>query len=58
MAARANEFVEELRAYIREQEKAPLYGKSFFDGVMAGTMRYLSQHRLESPRSKNPSSHR
>ena len=38
MAARANEFVEELRAYIREQEKAPLYGKSFFDGVMAGTM--------------------
>jgi pyrroloquinoline-quinone synthase len=31
-------FVEELHAYIREQEKAPLYGKSFFDGVMAGTM--------------------
>jgi pyrroloquinoline quinone (PQQ) biosynthesis protein C len=38
MAASANGFVEELRAYIREQEKAPLYGKSFFDGVMAGTM--------------------
>jgi pyrroloquinoline-quinone synthase len=31
-------FVKELQAYIREQEKAPLYGKSFFDGVMAGTM--------------------
>src|SRR5215510_922432 len=31
-------FVEELRADIREQEKAPLYGKSFFEGVIAGTM--------------------
>jgi pyrroloquinoline-quinone synthase len=31
-------FVKELQTYIREQEKAPLYGKSFFDGVMAGTM--------------------
>lgn len=31
-------FVEELRSYMREQEKAPLYGKSFFEGVMAGTM--------------------
>jgi pyrroloquinoline quinone (PQQ) biosynthesis protein C len=34
----ADQFVEELRGYMREQEKAPLYGKSFFDGVMAGTM--------------------
>src|SRR5262245_63217522 len=33
-----NEFTEQLRAYIREQEKAPLYGKSFFERVMAGTM--------------------
>ncbi|MGH7961495.1 MAG: iron-containing redox enzyme family protein [Candidatus Binatia bacterium] len=38
MATPANEFVEELRAYIHEQEQAPLYGKSFFEGVMAGTM--------------------
>ncbi len=38
MATQADKFVEELRAYMREQEKAPLYGKSFFDGVMAGTM--------------------
>jgi pyrroloquinoline quinone (PQQ) biosynthesis protein C len=38
MTTSANEFVEELRAYIREQEKAPLYGKRFFDGVLAGTM--------------------
>jgi pyrroloquinoline quinone (PQQ) biosynthesis protein C len=38
MTTPADQFVEELRAYIREQEKAPLYGKSFFDGVMAGTM--------------------
>ena len=32
------EFVKQLRAYMRDQEKAPLYGKSFFEGVMAGTM--------------------
>jgi len=38
MATLANQFVEDLRAYIREQEKAPLYGKSFFEGVIAGTM--------------------
>src|SRR5215471_6449804 len=38
MATPASPFVEDLRAYIREQEKAPLYGKNFFDGVMAGTM--------------------
>ena len=38
MATPASQFVEELRAYMREQERAPLYGKSFFDGVMAGTM--------------------
>jgi pyrroloquinoline quinone (PQQ) biosynthesis protein C len=38
MPTSANEFVEQLRTYMREQEKAPLYGKSFFDGVMAGTM--------------------
>lgn len=31
-------FVEELRSYMQEQEKSPLYGKSFFEGVMAGTM--------------------
>jgi pyrroloquinoline quinone (PQQ) biosynthesis protein C len=31
-------FAEELRSYMREQEKAPLYGKSFFEGVMNGTM--------------------
>ncbi|MEW6301798.1 MAG: iron-containing redox enzyme family protein [Thermodesulfobacteriota bacterium] len=38
MATSADDFVTELRAYMREQEKAPLYGKSFFEGVMAGTM--------------------
>src|SRR5215510_14784708 len=38
MATSASEFVEQLRAYIREQEKAPLYGKNFFNGVMAGTV--------------------
>ena len=38
MAMSADKFVTELRAYMREQEQAPLYGKSFFDGVMAGTM--------------------
>jgi len=38
MATSESGFVEELRAYIHEQEKAPLYGKSFFDGVIAGTM--------------------
>lgn len=31
-------FVQDLRAYMGEQERAPLYGKSFFEGVMAGTM--------------------
>ncbi len=38
MATSADDFVTELRAYMREQEKAPLYGKSLFEGVMAGTM--------------------
>lgn len=38
MTTQPSTFVEELQAYIREQEKAPLYGKSFFDGVIAGTM--------------------
>lgn len=38
MAISADDFVKELRAYMQEQEKAPLYGKSFFAGVMAGTM--------------------
>jgi len=38
MAVAQDQFVEELRAYMREQEKAPIYGRSFFDGVMAGTM--------------------
>jgi pyrroloquinoline-quinone synthase len=38
MAMSADKFVTELRTYMREQEQAPLYGKSFFDGVMAGTM--------------------
>jgi len=38
MATPASQFIEELRAYMGEQEKAPLYGKSFFEGVMAGTM--------------------
>jgi len=36
MAMTADDFVGELHQYIREQEKAPLYGRSFFDGVMAG----------------------
>ena len=54
MAAPANGFVEELRAYMREQEKAPLYGKSFFEGVMAGTMdrealkRWAIQHHYRT----------
>lgn len=34
----SNVFVEELRSYMAEQEKAPLYGKHFFAGVMAGTI--------------------
>ncbi|MCS6924659.1 MAG: iron-containing redox enzyme family protein [Candidatus Binatia bacterium] len=38
MTVSADDFVRELRAYMREQEKAPLYGESFFAGVMAGTM--------------------
>jgi pyrroloquinoline quinone (PQQ) biosynthesis protein C len=38
MATPASQFIEELRVYMGEQEKAPLYGKSFFEGVMAGTM--------------------
>ena len=36
--AATKEFTEQLRTYMREQEKAPLYGKSFFEGVLAGTM--------------------
>src|SRR6185369_7644739 len=38
MTIPAAQFVEQLRAYMREQEQARLYGKSFFAGVMAGTM--------------------
>jgi pyrroloquinoline quinone (PQQ) biosynthesis protein C len=38
MAMAANDFVGELRQYIHEQEKAPMYGRSFFDGVMGGTL--------------------
>lgn len=38
MTMQTDRFTEELRAYIREQEKAPLYGTSFFAGVIAGTM--------------------
>ena len=38
MSTQSQAFTEDLRAYIQEQEKAPLYGKSFFEGVMAGTM--------------------
>ena len=33
-----NDFIGDLRAYMQEQEKAPLYGKHFFEGVMAGTI--------------------
>jgi pyrroloquinoline quinone (PQQ) biosynthesis protein C len=36
MAVTGDDFVSELRQYIHEQEKAPLYGSSFFDGVMTG----------------------
>jgi len=36
MAMTADDFVDELHQYIHEQEQAPLYGRSFFDGVMAG----------------------
>ena len=38
MAMSTREFVGQLKSYMQEQEKAPLYGKSFFEGVMAGTM--------------------
>src|SRR5215510_7720749 len=38
MATSTSEFVGQLKSYMQEQEKAPLYGKSFFEGVMAGTM--------------------
>lgn len=38
MTMQPQAFAEDLRAYMREQEKAPLYGRSFFEGVMAGTM--------------------
>jgi len=38
MSTQSQAFTKDLRAYIQEQEKAPLYGKSFFEGVMAGTM--------------------
>jgi len=38
MAPSVNAFIEQLKTYMREQEKLPMYGKSFFDGVMAGTM--------------------
>src|SRR5262245_8240988 len=38
MATSTNEFVGQLKSYMQEQEKTPLYGKNFFEGVMAGTM--------------------
>jgi pyrroloquinoline-quinone synthase len=38
MSTQSQAFAQDLRAYMQEQEKAPLYGKSFFEGVMAGTM--------------------
>jgi pyrroloquinoline quinone (PQQ) biosynthesis protein C len=38
MTISTSEFVGQLKSYIQEQEKAPLYGKNFFEGVMAGTM--------------------
>jgi pyrroloquinoline quinone (PQQ) biosynthesis protein C len=38
MATSTSEFVGQLKGYMQEQEKAPLYGKSFFEGVIAGTM--------------------
>lgn len=38
MAVSPEPFIRDLRTYMHEQEKAPLYGKSFFEGVMAGTM--------------------
>jgi pyrroloquinoline quinone (PQQ) biosynthesis protein C len=50
----ANEFVQELRVYMQEQEKTPLYGKSFFEGIMAGTMdreslkRWAIQHHYRT----------
>lgn len=33
-----DDFIRDLRAYMQEQEKAPLYGAHFFAGVMAGTI--------------------
>lgn len=33
-----DDFIRDLRAYMQEQEKAPLYGTHFFAGVMAGTI--------------------
>lgn len=38
MVTSTGEFAGQLRSYMQEQEKAPIYGKSFFEGVMAGTM--------------------
>lgn len=38
MTMQPQAFAKELRTYMQEQEKSPIYGKSFFDGVMAGTM--------------------
>ncbi len=38
MATSADDFVAQLRQYIHEQEKSPLYGRSFFNGVMAGSV--------------------
>lgn len=38
MSTQSQVFAEDLRTYIRGQEKTPLYGKSFFEEVMAGTM--------------------
>src|SRR5260370_2473964 len=38
MATLSDDFVAQLRQYIHEQEKSPLYGRSFFNGVMAGSV--------------------
>jgi pyrroloquinoline quinone (PQQ) biosynthesis protein C len=50
----AEEFVAELHQYIHEQEEAPLYGRSFFNGVMEGKIergalkRWAVQHHYRT----------
>lgn len=54
MTMQPDSFVANLRSYMQDQEKAPLYGKSFFEGVMAGTMdrealkRWAIQHHYRT----------